>query len=333
MEKINVKEMAFQAKRCLEGKNARSTALLHTGVTVSVSLVLMLLQWSLAEGIGNTAGLSGLGTRSVLQTMQTVLQWANTLLVPFWNLGFVYIALRWARGEQGSRGDLLQGFHRIGPVLGLLINRFLIGFGVLFVCVYICSYAYLATPAAEELIALAESAQGDMDAFYALLEQQELDVLLRTMGPLLILCAIVGVVLLVPLLYRFRLAEYAILNHPGVRGMSAMMISAALMRRRGLQLLRLDLRVWWYYGLKLLCIAIGYADYLLPLLGVSLPIGTDAAFFAAYFLSLAALLGVETCFRPRVETAYGLFYEQVYRMGPSAAKAPAVPKSVPWDEQ
>lgn len=332
MEKINGKELAFQAKTTLKGKDASSLALLHTGVTVLASAVIMLLQWVLAEGIGNTSGLSGMGTRSILQTMQTVLQWANTLLIPFWNLGFLYVALCWARDKQAGRKDLLEGFHRIGPCLSLLLNRFLIGFCVLFICVNICTYAYMATPAAKGLLEMAEAAQGDMNAFYALLEQQDLDSLLDSMGPLLILWGVLSLVILTPLMYRFRLAEYAILNHPGVRGMPAMLISAALMRRRRFQLFCLDLRFWWYYGLKLLCVVIGYGDFLLPALGVTLPMDGNAAFFVAYILSLIALLGVETCFRSQVETAYALFYERVYQAGPTAPKALPAPQNMPWDE-
>ena len=98
MEKLNVSLIIEKTSEKLEGKNSRNLAMFHTGITLAAALVIMLLQYVLAEGIGKTSGLSGLGTRSILQTIQTVLEWANMLLVAFWGLGFVYAAMLWTRG-------------------------------------------------------------------------------------------------------------------------------------------------------------------------------------------------------------------------------------------
>ena len=97
MEKLNGKKIIARARERLQGVNTRPLALLHTGVTVGVAFAIMLLQYVLAEGIGNTGGLSGMATRSILETIQLVLQWANTILLPFWSLGFMYVALLSAR--------------------------------------------------------------------------------------------------------------------------------------------------------------------------------------------------------------------------------------------
>ena len=123
MEKLNVSFIIENAREKLEGKDSRAMAVFHTGITVAAALVITILQYVLSEGIGNTSGLSGLGTRSVLETIQTVLRWANMLLVPFWGLGFVYAALQWGRGSYAVRQDLLTGFRRWSPYLGLLLNR------------------------------------------------------------------------------------------------------------------------------------------------------------------------------------------------------------------
>lgn len=336
MEKLNTKQIMSEAKGRLEGKDARRMAFLHTGVTVAFALVVTLLQHGLELGIGSTGGLSGLGTRSILQTMQTVLQWANMILAPFWNLGFLYVAMLWARDQYARKEDLLTGFRRVGPCIGLLLNRFMISFCVIFLCTNVCSTVYLITPAGQAMQKLMLSL-GSMDAYYSYmnsLSQQELMALAGTAMPLLSLSGLFSAVLLVPLLYRFRLAEYAILNQKGVRALPAMIISAYLMRRRCFQLFKLDLRLWWYYGLKVLCMLLCYLDLLLAAAGITLPMVGDGGYFAAYILYLVALLAVETAFRPRVETAYAGVYESFVAMGPVQKKqVPVKPQDMPWDTQ
>lgn len=335
METLNIKDFIQNAKEALQGKNVRRLAVIHAGVTVAAGLLVTLLQYVLAEGIGNTGGLSGLGTRSILETFQTVLQWANMVLLPFWNLGFLYVSLQWARGKTADSRDLLKGFQRIGPCLGLMVNRSLLTLGVMIVAINIGSTVYMMLPASGWLLELAQE-QGNMDAFYDYLYSMDVNQILemfRSMIPMLVISAALLLVLLVPLLYRFRLAEYAILSHPGVRGFPAMVISAGLLRRRCWQLFKLDLQLWWYYGLKLLCVLLLYADLLLGAVGFAVPSG-DLTFLVTYLMYLASLFLVETFCRPQVDTAYGLFYEKLAEMGPVQRKqVPPESRKLPWDEQ
>ena len=336
MEKLNAKLLIQEAGEKLKGTDSTRLAAMHTGITVAVALVITVLQYILSQGIGNTTGLSGLSTRSILETGQTVLQWANTILVPFWSLGFLYTALRWARGEYARKEDLLAGFRRIGPYLGLLINRFLLSMMVILLCANTSSAIFMMTPAATQITELVASAGSDMNAAYALMEGMstaQLMDLLYSLIPMLVIWGVLCLVLLVPLMYRFRMAEYVILDHQGARGLSSMFISASLLRRRCWQLFKLDLRLWWYYGLKVLCTILCYADLLLGAMGITLPISGDGAYFVSFGAYLAALFCVETCFRPRVDTAYACAYEQLVAMGPAAKKMPEKPQSMPWDEE
>lgn len=335
METLNAKTIIARARERLAGRDTRPLTLLHTGVTVAAALVIMLLQFVLTEGIGNTGGLSGMGTRSILETVQMVLQWANTILMPFWSLGFLYVALLWARGKQTRRDDLLAGFRRAGPCLSLLLNRTLLIILVLVVCVNISSILYMMTPAASRILELAGN-YGNTEQLYDHLYSLDADqimTLFQSMIPMVVICCLLSLVLLVPLLYRFRMAEYVILDEPRARGLSAMLLSAALMRRRRWQLFKLDLRFWWYHGLKLLCTMLLYGDLLLEAAGVALPIGGDMAYILFYVLYLAGLFAVEVSFRPRVETAYACAYEQLKEMNPIEQKiVPVKPQDMPWDE-
>ena len=336
MEKLNVNLLIKDAKERLTGKEVIRLAAIHAGVTVAAGLVVTLLQVVLSEGIGNTGGLSGMGTRSILETLQTALTWANSLLLPFWNLGFLYACLQWARGNTPKTGDLLTGFHRIGPCVGLLLNRMMLAFLVVMLCANVSSFLYMMTPAAAQFTEMTASAGGDVDAVYAFLEtmtEAQMLQLMEMILPALVICGVLSAVILIPLMYRFRLAEYAILNHPGVRAMPAMFISVALLRRRCWQLFRLDLKLWWYYLLKTLCLVLFYGELLLAALGVALPVGDKGVSLLIYVIYLAALFAVETLCRPKVETAYALFYEAVMEKGPVQKAQTAKPQNVPWEEQ
>ena len=336
MNKLNVKEIVINARQRLGNKDYRRLVMIHTGVTVAFALVSILLQFVLAEGIGNTGGLSGMGMRSVLETAQLVLQWANTLLLPFWSLGFFYVALLWAREAQADKRDLLAGFHRVGPYLGLMLNRAILTILVLVVSINISSVIYMMTPAADRILELAESF-GNTDQMYDYLyslDMEQIMVLLRSMIPMMVIGCVLASVLLIPLLYRFRMAEYVILDQKGIRGIGAMILSAALLRRRRWQLFKLDLRFWWYYGLKLLCTVLLYGDMILETVGVVLPVGSGMAYVLTYVLYLGGLFAVEISFRPRVETAYACAYEQLKEMNPIEQKiVPVKPQDMPWDEE
>ena len=336
MENLNVRFFADDAREKLQGKNAKDLSVFHTGITVGAALVITLLQFALAKGIGNTSGLSGLGTRSILETIQTVLRWANMILLPFWSLGFLYASLLWARDSYARREDLLTGFRRFGPCLSLLLNRAVLSILVMILCVNLSSTVFMLTPAAAPLIELAEAAGGDMDVLNQMLAQMPWEStmeLVYALLPMLILWGVLSLAILIPLLYRFRMAEYVILEEPRARGLSSMLISAALLRRRCWKLLRLDLHFWWYYGLKVLCMVLCYADLLLELMGVSLPIGGEAASLITYGLYLAALFALEVSFRPRVDTAYAGLFLALKEMGPVPRKVSAVPQKMPWDEE
>ena len=335
MENWNIRLLIQDARQKLAGRDAHRLAALHTGVTVVAALAVTLLQYALALGIGKTSGLSGLGTRSILETIQSVLQFANSVLLPFWSLGFLYAAMQWAGGRDARKEDLLTGFRRFGPYLRLLLLRMLIVIAVMVVCGNIAAVVYMMTPASSALMEMATTAGGDANALTQMLTQtdgEQMQAILQSMIPMLVIWGVLCCALLLPLLYRFRLAEYAILERPGTGALAAMGISTALTRRRCLKLLGLDLRLWWYYALKGLCMAVCYADLILEAMGVSLPVTGDGAALITYLLYLAGLFAVETLFRPQVETAYADAYAAMTAMGPAPGKTPTLPKNVPWDE-
>lgn len=337
MENWNGATWLRNARERTRGEETRKIAAIHAGIALGVALIITLIQVVLSEGIAQTSGLSGLGMRSILETAGTLLQWANAVATPFWNLGFVFAALLWVRGRSARPKDLLQGFRRFGPYLRLLLAKGMLIFFISLACIYLSSYIFMLTPWAEPVIAFAEAAAMDMEVAGELVAQMDIsqvDALLASMIPVFVIWAILCLLVLVPRLYSFRMAEFIMLEEQKVGGVAAMLLSSRMMRKRRWKLFLLDLRLWWYYGLQLLCFGLYFADLWLPMLGVALPFGDEWSWLVFYVGYLISLFAVRTFLRPQVDAAYALVYEDLRQAEPILPKRrTATPKQLPWDEE
>ena len=93
-----------------------------------------------------TGGLGGIATRSMLSTIQSVLNLFQTALMPFWQAGYLTVSLAIARREKADREDLFSGFHRFGPFLRLYLLQGLIIGALLIASNYVSSFLYMLTP-------------------------------------------------------------------------------------------------------------------------------------------------------------------------------------------
>ena len=93
--------------------------------------------------------------------------------------------------------------------------------------------------------------------------------------------------------------------------MMALRESKKMMRGNRLALLKIDLSLWWYYGLSLLSMAVCYGGEFLALFGIVLPMPEMASFFLFYILSLGILLVSNLLFRNKVGVVYALFFDAV----------------------
>ena len=87
---------------------------IHTAVALALSLGVTALDFVLEGQIGNTGGLSGMGIRSVLTTIQTMLRMVEFAILPFWEMGYIFTVMRLARVESARPENLLTGFFRSG---------------------------------------------------------------------------------------------------------------------------------------------------------------------------------------------------------------------------
>ena len=77
-------------------RNPKRIILIHTAVSLVIMLLVAVLDYVLSGQIENTGGLSGLGTRSVLTTVQSILQMVQMAVLPFWEIGYLYAAMKMA---------------------------------------------------------------------------------------------------------------------------------------------------------------------------------------------------------------------------------------------
>ena len=310
----------------------RRLALIHTAAASVLLLAVSIINYMLSQKVGTTSGLSGLGLRSILQTAQVVLQYASGILIPFWQMGFIFAAISMARTTPAEPRSLLEGFRRFGPVLRLMLLRGLI-YGLLCIpCAYISSIIFTFTPfsqkAMDVFIPLMESGMDMVQMQSAVLELPTEDLTALFLPVLVIFCLVYGITLLF-FFYRFRLSDYIIMDKPGTGARAALKISGHLSRKKRLALLRLDLSFWWYYVLEFLTLLVCNADGILSYLNVELPIGSAAAYLLTYALGLAAQILLFTFAGSKLHTTWAVAYDTL-----AAQSAPVQPQNnTPWAQQ
>lgn len=325
MDIPSLKQRAREALSCASYP-PRRLALIHSAAAVALSLATTGVSFLLTRQIDTTGGLAGLGSRAVLQTIQLLVLLAGAAVIPFWDLGYLRAALCTARGQQADLRTLPEGFRRFGISLRLMLLRGLLCGLLAMVCMQLSSILYLMSPFS---LSFLEQAQALLtQAENAVLTEADVLSLLPAMYPLYAIMAVVLAVVLVPILYRLRLADWAVMDDaPGA--LAALRQSARSMKGKRLQLFKLDLSFWWYYALQLLATAAAYGDRLLGLLGIQL--AGDTALWIFYGMGLALQLMIGWCFAPRIQTSYALAYEHLRTAPAPQAKPQPTPKNLPWD--
>lgn len=250
----------------------KKVVLLHTAIALGSSLLVMALNYYLSHRIADTGGLAGMGLRSVLTTLQSVLELGMFWALPFWEMGLLFCALRWAKGEDAGYGDLLQGFRRLGAVFGLQLLRGGVFFALGIALFYVCFSIFVMTPFGVPLMAFLEpimDAASGLSPTDALMTPEQMMTAVELMVPLFIFFGAVYIVLAAVIFYRLRFAEFAVLEGSGAA--RAMLGSVRITGGNALQVVKLDLYFWWFYLLQAVAVAVSYADMLLP---VNIGVGT-----------------------------------------------------------
>lgn len=281
-------------------------ALLHTGAALLFSFLLTVLQFFLEHSMASATGLSGIGMRSVLGTAQMLLSSAGMVLLPFWEIGFLRSALQLAKEEDATPATFFEGFRRFAPVMRLFLLQLMLYFGIALLSSQLSTTLYLLSPFSNGLYEAMEPMLSEGDQ--TILTEAMVSQLLPHLLPIYILFGVVFLTLSIPLFYRFRMAQFVIMDQPGTRARAAMKSSSQMMRGNRLALLRLDLRFWWFYAAQIAIGIVAYLDTILPALGIQLPISANASFFLFYLIHIGLSLLLAWRFGSYVQTTYAHCY-------------------------
>lgn len=295
-------------------EETRRLALVYSGALALLTLGVNGLYLLLDSQMSGTGGLDGMGLRSVLQTMQSVLNYANLIFVPFWSAGFLWAMVSMVRGQAPRTGDLLAGFRRFGRMLGYMAFQFLLLLTLLLASVNLAAVIFTFSPLGTAFAQSLGPALSDPNLIAAdgtvNLALLPAEVLTDAMVPMLVLMLAVFLPLYTWVSYGFRMALYLVMTQP-MGGVRAHFESLRLMRGHKWQLLKLDLSFWWYYALALLASVVGYLDVILGMLGVTVPINATVLYFVTmgtYCLMQMALALWKKC---PVDAAYALAFETI----------------------
>ena len=306
-----LKQEAAQALNA--ARDPQKIMMIYIGASMLLSLALNLADLWLRDLIENTSGLSNLGTRSILETIQTVLPYAQMLAVMCWDLGFLSAMLRIARRQSCDEKELLSGFRLFGPALRATLLQGLIYAGIFLACTYLGIIIFSFTPLAEPLMELMMPLMEETSLLSTgiLLDEATLLAAYEAMIPAMVIIAVLFAAVALPLAYRLRMVNYCLLDAPRAGAIAAMRQSRVMMKGNCMALFKLDMSYWWYYALTVGASVVCYGDVLLALMGVALPFSDRVSYFLFYGLYLVVLFGINYAFRNKVEETYAMAYEAI----------------------
>lgn len=312
----------------------RKLILIHTGITAVLALLIAVLDFFLQNQIGNTAGLGGMGARSVLSTMQSVLTLVQVIALPFWQLGYQFATIRMARQQPAGPQTLLEGFRRFGALVRSALLQGLIYAAIGFISYYLCFQIYLMTPLAVPLYDLLLPMTQDTTILTTglVLDEATMFAMLDAMLPALILWLVVFELLSLVAYYQLRMMNYLMLDDPGMGAFAALRTSRAMTRGSRNSLFKLDLSFWWFYALEFLLAVIAYGDVLLSLLGVTLPFSGTVGYFLFYILYLVGQLVLYLWCKNPVQVTYALAYDTLRQTPKEEPPSTPAPVTHPWKD-
>ncbi len=315
MDIRNTKQLKqFAQERVANSQGQQHLVLVYAGILTGMALLMALLQFLLDVQIGKTGGLGSMGTRSILSTVKAVLPVIEMVVSTCLSLGYLSAMLRIARGQYASVKGLRLGFDRFWVLFRKTLLEGLIYLGAAMAAMYVSLFFYMITPLSSRLMDVLTPLISGVNALdpYSILNDAALyDQVIGAMTPYFILFLVIFCLVSIPLLFRYRMADYVLIDHPEKGAFAVLRESRRMMRGNCLNLLRVDLSLWWYYLATVLITVVAYGDVLMPLFGADYSGSGDAAYYL--FLIAYQILQFALCvtLRNRVETTYALAYDAI----------------------
>lgn len=309
MDILNPRTLRDSADHALaRGREPKKVVYAYAGIGFAISLLVTLANLWLENEISGTGGLSNLGTRAVFSTAQQALPLLSSIVTMCLELGYLAGMMRISRGQYANHTDLKTGFRKFWPLLRLtLLQGFLyLALGIL--AVQLAALIFSMTPWSEPLMELLYPivASGSTAIDEATVLQAY-----SLMAPMFIILIVVYLIVLIPFLFKMRMAYYCLLDDPRGGAMAAIRSSNKMMRRRFIPMLKIDLSHWLYYLGCAAVMAVTYGDLILAYLGISVPMDATVLSLLFYGASLALHFGIQVILRNRVETTYLMAYEKL----------------------
>lgn len=291
-------------------------ALLYAAITLGGSFLSMLFSYAVNLMMENTGGLSGLGTRAVMETVSTVLSFAVRIATPLLFMGFVHGTILVTREKPTCPKTLLTGPKRWALLLRHTLLQSLIFLCLGYLALQVATVVFTFLPGSERAMELMAGFMEDPAILAGNLTDAQLSQMMEAMAPAYIIAAALFVAAYIPVSYRLRLGSFRVMEEAPVGAVKATLQSLRLMKGNCKALFRLDLSFWWYYLLQFLPFAA------VTVLGLWV---SDLWYLIATAVYCLILLWLDGKYLAYVQVSYAVFYEDLL----TAATTPAYPQLPP----
>ena len=303
----------FAAQRLQDSPSQQKIVVIYAALALGLTALVTVLSHVLGLQIDNFGGLSNMGKRTMLSSMQTMLPIAQSLLHMCLDLGYVAAMLRISRGMYTSPQTLRLGFDRFWLLLRCGICKALRYLLILFVSIYAGVMIFMLLPISQPAMEVLNPYLAQMSALSGelVLDEAAYVQFAQAVWPAYLICGVLFGLIAIPLWYSYRLTTYLVIDKPGLPALLVLRESKQMMRNNRLSLLKLDLGFWWFYLVQLLASAVCYGDVILPLLGMELPGSGDLWYLAFMVFYYVIEFSVIYFLRSRVEVSYALAYDSL----------------------
>lgn len=312
---IQNRELKQQARERLEAcPQEKKIGLFYGGSLLAISVIYLLADLLISRLTPQAGGLSTIGVRSFMSALSSILPVVTFLLSMCLSFGYMGGMVRISRGQYASPNALRTGFERFWPLLRLNFFKGLIVLGFSMGAFYLATILFTLSPFSDRLIQALEPvvsggsllSEGTMELTEGVIEAVNASLL-----PLMAIFLVIAAVFVVPLLYRLRMTDYVLYDHPEAGALYAIRESKKMMRFHRLSVFKLDLSFWWFYLALALSYALNYAPMFLSVSGISLPVEGEALSVLCFLLSCAAEFVVIYFLRSRMEVTCALAYNRL----------------------
>lgn len=303
----------FAAERLQNTREDKKIVAIYAAVVIGLSVLSSVLNYALGLRIDQSGGLSNIGTRTALSTLQTMLPLVQSLVVMCVEVGYLAAMLRIARGQYVSVNTLRLGFDRFWVLLRTTVLKSLIMMGISFASLYFGVMVYMMTPlsaSARDLLMPLISQVSTLDPGITISDALY-NQLMTALLPAFAICGLIFCVAGIPVFYQLRMTSYVIIDKPALGAIAAMRESFKMMRKHRFHLFRLDVSLWWFYLASVAASVVCYGDMILPMMGIELPMSAEAAFFLFYGFYWALEFAIFYFLRNRVDVTYALAYDSI----------------------